>query len=128
MKTRQIGIVLTVMVIFILGGLFNVRAETQKADQEGYKKQIEEKLKDFNLKIKELEKKGNAVKEEAKAEYKKELKALKGKEAAAKTKWKELKKAGASKWDEARADMDDAIQVLENSYQKAVSWFKGRNE
>ena len=48
------------------------------------------------------------------------------KEAAAKKKWKELKQAGSEKWDKARSEMDEAIQGLENSYQKAVSWFKER--
>ena len=56
MRIRQFGVVLTVAVIFILGGFLNARGEAQKTDQEGYKKQIEEKLKDFNQKIKELEK------------------------------------------------------------------------
>ena len=126
MRIRQLGVVLTVAVIFILGGFLNARGETQKTDQEGYKKQIEEKLKDFNQKIKELEKKGETVKDEAKAEYKKELRKLKVKETAAKKKWKELKQAGSEKWDKARSEMDEAIQGLENSYQKAVSWFKER--
>jgi len=126
MRARQFGIVFMVAAIFVFGGFLNVRGETQKDEQEGYKKQIEEKLKDLNQKIKNLEKKGDAVKEEAKAEYKENLKKLKVKEAEAKKKWKELKQASAKKWDKVRSEMDDAIQVLEKTYEKTVSWFKER--
>ena len=90
MRTRQLWVAFVVAAIFIFGGFLDVRSETQKEEQEGYKKQIEERLHGFALKIKELEKKGAKVKETSGAEYRAAMKELKGEEIAAKKKWQEL--------------------------------------
>jgi hypothetical protein len=96
----------------------------KKEAQESYKQWTEDKLNGFGKKITDLEQKGAEAKGEAVVAYKDAMKDLRGKEADAKQKWAELKKAGAQNWDKAQSEMNGAIKVLEDSYEKTVSWLK----
>lgn len=126
MRTRLVGLLLFLVAAFIFGGVFEAQSAVTKEDQEGYKKQVEEKLKTIGDQIKDLKKKGVEVKDEAKAEYKKEMNELKIKEEAAKKKLKELKKASLRVWDKVKSEMDESVASLEKTYDRVADRFRKR--
>jgi len=126
MRTRRFGLFILVAAALIFGGVFEARSTVTKEEQEGYKKQVEEKLKTIGDRIKELKKKGVEVKDEARAEYKKEMKELKVKEEAAKKKLRELKKASLRVWDKVKSEMDESVESLEKTYDRVADRFRKR--
>jgi hypothetical protein len=124
MKARQFWLVVIITTVFVFAGILEVRGQAQKDERESYRKQIEEKLREFEKKIKVLKQRAGEVKAEAKAKYNEEMKDVKGKHKTAKNRLRGLKKVGAREWNKAKTEMDTAVQKLESVYEKAAVRFK----
>ncbi len=128
MKVHLLGFVSAIAIVFVLGGFLSAWGDTQKEEREGYRKEVQEKLKVLDKKIDEMKGKAAEIKGEAKREFNKEMTELHKKQKAAKKKWKEVKHAAANKWEKVKSDMDAAVQDMENAYNKAASHFKERKD
>ncbi|MGC1402470.1 MAG: hypothetical protein WA974_06025, partial [Thermodesulfobacteriota bacterium] len=128
MKVRQLGFVSVIAIVFVLGGFLNAWSDTQKEEREGYKKEVQEKLKALDKKIDEMKGKAAELKGEVKTEFNKEMAELHKKQKAAKRQWKEVKRGAANKWEKIKSDMDAAVQEVENIYNKTASRFKERKD
>ena len=128
MTARRLGIISLLAITFTLGWFFHASIAAQSEDRESYKKEVQDKLKDLDKRIDELQGKASEMKGEAKGEFTKEMTDLRRKQKAAKKEWKEVERAAGSKWDKAKADMDAAVQDVEGAYDKAASRFKGHKE
>jgi hypothetical protein len=128
MKVRRLGFVSVLTMAFVLGGLLSAGSDTQKEEREGYKKEVQEKLKALDKKIDELKGKAAELKGEVKTEFNNEMTELRRKQKAAKKEWKEVKRAAANKWEKVKSGMDAAVQDMENAYNKAASRFKERKD
>lgn len=124
MKVRNLGLVSIITIAFVLGGFLNAWSDTQKEEREGYKKEIQEKLKALDQKIDELKGKAAGLKEETKKEFNKEMTELRKKQEAAKKEWRKVKAAAANKWEKIKAGLDAAVQDVEKAYDKVASRFK----
>jgi hypothetical protein len=95
-------------------------ADKQK-DAVAHGKQL---MKDADAKIAQLEEKSAKASGDAKAQYEKEIKALKSSRDRASTKLTEMEKSSASAWDETKKGFADAYKDLHQAYGKAVAQFK----
>jgi gas vesicle protein len=124
MKVRRLGFVSVIAIAFVLGLFLSAWGDAQKEGREGYKKEMQEKLKALDKKIDELKGKAAGLKGDAKAEYSKEMAALRKKQKSAKKEWGKVKSAAADKWEKVKSDMDAAVQDVEDAYNKVASRFK----
>jgi chromosome segregation ATPase len=93
-------------------------------EKEEFKRKADEKLNEFDKKMDELEVKAKEEGSREKEEAKKELQELKEKRAAVK---RDMEKLGASSketWEAAKRKVNDAINELEEGYNKVRSYFK----
>jgi hypothetical protein len=81
-------------------------------------------MKDADAKIAQLEDKSAKASGDAKAQYEKEIKALKASRDKASAKLAEMEKSSASAWDDTKKGFADAYQDLHQAYGKAVAQFK----
>jgi hypothetical protein len=81
-------------------------------------------MKDADAKIAQLEEKSAKASGDAKAQYEKEIKALKASRDKASAKLGEMEKSSASAWDDTKKGFADAYQDLHQAYGKAVAQFK----
>ncbi len=73
MRVRRLGFVAVITITFILGWFLHAWSAAQTEEQESYKKEVQEKLKALDKKIDELKAKAAGLKDDAKAEYNKEM-------------------------------------------------------
>jgi peptidoglycan hydrolase CwlO-like protein len=124
MKARQFWLVVIITAVFVFTGILEVRGQAQKDERESYRKQVEEKLREFEKKIKVLKQQAGEVKAEAKTKYNEEMNDVKGKHKTAKNRLRGLKEVGAREWNKAKTEMDTALHKLESVYEKAAARFK----
>ena len=74
--------------------------------------------------IKDLEQKAAKASDEAKAQFKSDVKELKAKRKEASKKLDEMGKATSAVWDEAKNGFADAYKDLQDSYERAVKKLK----
>jgi uncharacterized protein with WD repeat len=142
LRPKSIGIVAAVVVSVFLS-LAAASAQTTSADVSkkvgeawdaikayGADKQKEavahgkQLMKDADAKIAQLEDKSAKASGDAKAQYEKEIKALKASRDKASAKLAEMEKASASAWDDTKKGFADAYKDLHQAYGKAVAQFK----
>ena len=124
MKVRNLGLVSIITIAFVLGGFLSAWSDTPKEEKEGYKKEVQEKLKALDQKIDELKGKAAGLKGEAKKEFNKDMTELRKKQKSAKKEWGKIKGATARGWEKVKSGMDAAVQDVENAYNKVASRFK----
>ena len=93
----------------------------EKAD---FKRKAKEKIAELDKKIGELEVKAKEAGSKAKAEGKKGLQELRGKRAVLKKDMEKLEASGKKTWEAAKQKVNDALDDLEKTYDKVVSYFK----
>jgi len=81
-------------------------------------------MKETDGQIKQLQAKASKASGEAKAEYNRQIKALKEKQAEAGTKLAAMGKATSASWDAAKQGFADAYRDLYRAYEKAAAQFK----
>jgi len=81
-------------------------------------------MKEADDKIAQLEAKSAKASGDAKAQYEKEIKALKASRDKASAKLAEMEKSSASAWDDTKKGFADAYKDLHQAYGKAVAQFK----
>jgi hypothetical protein len=124
MRMGRLGFISLITITFVLGWYLSAWGTTQKEEREGYKKEVQEKLRVLDKKIDELKGKAAELKGEAKTEYSKEMTALRAKRKTAKKEWGKVERATASTWEKVKSDMDAAVRDVEGAYDKAASRFK----
>jgi peptidoglycan hydrolase CwlO-like protein len=124
MNVRRMGLISFIAIAFIMGCFLTAWSAAPAEDRESYKKEVQEKMKDLDKKIDELQAKASDVKGEAKEEFKKEMAVLHKKQKAAKKEWKKVEHASAKAWNKVKAAMDTAVQDVQGAYDKAASRLK----
>ena len=126
-KEWRIGVISLVVIIFVLGLLLSAwGGDAQKEEETSYRKQVEKKLDILDKEIDELKGKGVELKEDAKAEFDKEMVELRKKQKAAKEQLMEIKRTTTTQWEKVKSAMDGAAHDLKNAYDNLVSRFKER--
>ena len=80
--------------------------------------QLEDQLKLWGAKIKEVIAKGEVAGMEARIGSRKQAEELKAKIDSAQTKLEQMKSAGSDKWDTFKTDVDSSWQELEDAFKK----------
>jgi chromosome segregation ATPase len=93
-------------------------------EKKVYWEKVEAKLKEWGVKIDELEAKAERVKAEVKVEYQKRIKDLRDKKENIAKKLEELKKASDEAWQGVKTGVDKAMSELKNAYENIKSKFK----
>ena len=128
MKVRNLGLVSIITIVFVLGGFLSAWSDSQKEENEGYKKEVQEKLKALDQKIDELKGKVAELKGEVKKEFNKDMTELHKRQKNAKKEWRKVKGATVQGWEKVKSDMNAAVQEVENAYNKVTSRFKGHKD
>ena len=142
LHAKRIGIVVAVVLSFFLN-LSAASAQTTAADVSkktgeawdtikayGSDKQKEalahgkQLMKEADDKMAQLEAKSAKASGDAKAQYEKEIKALKASRDKASAKLAEMETSSASAWDDTKKGFADAYKELHQAYGKAVAQFK----
>ena len=92
-----------------------------------YRKQIENKLAEFNDRFEALKAKGEKAGAQVKAELQKAATELEKKMVAAKQQLEKFKSASVGAWEKAKSEMDAVIKDLETFYERTVDRFKKTN-
>ncbi len=92
--------------------------------REEYIDKLAAQLKEWSIKVDELESKAHAATADAKVEYEKQIKLLKDKRDTATQKLQELKSASTSAWDTLKAGSEEAWADLKNAVVAAKEKFK----
>jgi len=93
--------------------------------KEAYQKQIEAELKAYEEKLDKLKDGAMGLKDDAKAEYDRQIGALEQKMKSASEKFNALKSASGETWDDVKSAMDKAVDELRDNYDKVIAHFKG---
>jgi hypothetical protein len=121
MKGSRLGLVSIIAIAFVLAWSWGALNAAQMEEKEGYKKEVQEKLKILDKKTDEMKRKASELKGEAKEEWDRQMTELHKVRATTEKKWTELKSASAEEWDKVKADMDAAVQAVKNAYDKAAA-------
>ena len=113
----------------------DVKQETKEAVQttqaflvqqkEEYENQIRAKLDEFDARVDELQAKARAEATETKAELKEALEDFRRKREAAQKDLEKLEDAAVEGWEQMKAGMANAMEELEQAYERAVSHLTG---
>lgn len=119
--------VYTFVVLLLLGALMvscsDKKQEAMKQQKDAYVSQVDGRLKAFDARMSDFEKKGETVPPERKEEFNKTVDALKQKRDAAGKSLEAAKTAEGAQWESAKTQTDAALQDLENSMNQAASTF-----
>lgn len=99
------------------------REKTQSAQNEFVKK-MEAELEKVDAKIAEMKKKAENATDEAKTEYKKQIRSLQGKKSSFQRKLNELQNASGQAWEEFKAGVQKAVDDLKKASDDAASKMK----
>ena len=91
--------------------------------KQGYQEKMEAQLQQLQTKIDELRVKASLAKEDAKDAYQEQMKTLNHKQQEAQAKLQELKSSSENAWQEVKAGMDNALNDLQNAFNKATTHF-----
>ena len=94
------------------------------SSKDEYVQKLHAKIDEWNAEIDSLKAKGESVKAGKKAEYEKELEALKMKRKDLEEKAKQLAGAGENAWKDLKSGIDGAFSSLENAVTAAKSRFQ----
>ncbi len=125
-RVHRMSFVAIISIIFVLGLFLSVWGETRKEEETSYIKQIEKKLDVLDQEINELKDKGVELKDDAKAEFNKEMAELRKKQKEAKRQLHELRHTATTQWGKAKSAMDGAARDLKSTFDNLFSRFKGR--
>jgi len=100
-----------------------VRQKTESAKNQFVKK-METELEKVEAKIAEMKEKAENATEEAKGEYKKQIRSLQGKKSSFQRKLNELQDASGEAWEELKAGVQKAVDDLKKASDNAVSKLK----
>ena len=101
-----------------VGEAVDTAKDFTKQKQEEYVKQINQKLKDMEVKIAELEAKGADLKDDAKKKWNEKLDDLKMKRGKVAEKVDQFSKSSADAWQGLKKDIDSAWDNLKETYDK----------
>lgn len=104
------------------GAIGDLKKTMEKRDV--YVKKIEEQLKQLNVQIDKLAAAADKAKENAKAEYYKQIKLLREKQKLVNDKLQEIKKSSADAWVDIKAGIDKSAQEFKKAMSQAISRFK----
>jgi hypothetical protein len=93
-------------------------------EKDAYVQKLHAKIDEWNAEIDKLKAKGDLVKAEKRAEYEKELEALRAKRIELKEKASQLGGAGENAWKDLKAGVDGALKSLESALNAAKSRFR----
>ncbi len=103
-------------------------AQAEMEQNKGEQQRLERRLAEIGKKLDELEAKvktkAQTKKEEAKADYRKEIASLRKQQKGLKKKLRELGKASGKAWKDLKTGAEAAMDELEKGYQKAVKQFQ----
>lgn len=92
--------------------------------KEAYKARMDKQLKEWSIRIAQLKSKAELAETTIKAEYIRQVDALRARSEEAHAKLEELKKAGDEAWDTLKAGMEQAASDLKNAVNSAIEKFK----
>ncbi len=102
-------------------------ANTDTEQREQYKKEIEDRLAEFRVRINKLKEQAKRAGAKAQAELRDDVTKLENKMTVANREFEKFKSGGARMLEKARSELDATIRDIERSYKQLVAKLKRSN-